>query len=128
MIPLTDREHAVLVRVADGSSYRDLAREWGIEEITVRGYGHRLVAKLGAQSIAHAVMLACRAGLLDGRRQRHGDHSGFNAHKKRGEDPCDDCIEGERTFQRERSRARRAARKPQAPASRSHSPKASRVA
>ncbi len=111
MTLLTEREHAVLVGVANGSSYRDLAREWGIEEITVRGYGHRVLTKLGASSIAHAVHLAHRAKIL--RSERHGDHAGFNAHVYRGEDPwacTEGCPEGERAYRAERRAARREAK------------------
>ncbi|MER5312717.1 helix-turn-helix transcriptional regulator [Streptomyces sp. NPDC002773] len=98
MAELTERERAVVLAAANGSSYRDLAQQWGIEEITVRGYGHRAIRKLGARSIAHAVLLACQAGILDGRRRRHGDHAGYEAHRKRGEDPtlCEPCRDGER--------------------------------
>lgn len=113
MTLLTEREHAVLVGVANGSSYRDLARQWGIEEITVRVYGHRALAKFGATSMAHAVLLACRAGLLDGKPRRHGDHAGFAAHVYRGEDPwacTQGCPEGERAYRAERRRARREAK------------------
>ena len=102
MAELTGRERAVILAAASGSSYRDLARQWGIEEITVRGYGHRAIRKLGGQSIAHAVFLACQAGILDGRPQRHGDHAGYEAHRKRGEDPkqCEPCRLGERAHNR----------------------------
>jgi len=96
--PLTDRELEVLRGVAAGLSYRQLAARWGIAEITVRGYGHRLMAKLGANSIAHAVLLACQAGLLDGRPRRHGDHAGYAAHIYRGETPCEACDEGEKAY------------------------------
>jgi DNA-binding CsgD family transcriptional regulator len=95
---LTEREKAVVLAAANGCSYRDLARQWGIEEITVRGYGHRAIRKLGGRSIAHAVFLACQAGILDGQPRRHGDHAGYEAHRRRGEDPkqCEPCRLGER--------------------------------
>lgn len=101
MAELTRREHAVVLAAANGQSYRDLARQWGIEEISVRGYGHRALRKLGARSIAHAVFLACQVGILDGRPQRHGDHAGYEAHRRRGEDPkqCErGCWAGERAY------------------------------
>lgn len=108
---LTARELEVLRGVAAGRTYRQLAHDWGIAEITVRGYGHRLMAKLGANSIAHAVHLAHGEGLL--RRERHGDHAGFAAHVYRGEDPwacTEGCPEGERAYRAERRAARRAAK------------------
>jgi hypothetical protein len=58
----------------------------------------RVLDKLGAANAPHAVLLACRAGLLDGRPQRHGDHAGYVAHARRGEDPCDACDAGERAY------------------------------
>lgn len=105
---LTDRELAVLHAVANGSSYRELATRWGITEITVRGYGHRLMAKLGANSIAHAVHLGHNAGLLQW--ERHGRHAGFAAHVRAGEEPCDRCLAGERAYQAGRRAARRSAK------------------
>lgn len=109
---LTARELEVLRGVATGLTYRQLAARWGIAEITVRGYGHRLMAKLGAASMPNAVLLACQAGLLDGRPRRHGDHAGYAAHVYRGETPCDDCEAGEKAYKAE-WRARRKAAKTQ---------------
>ena len=100
---LTDRELEVLRGVAAGLSYRQLAARWGIAEITVRGYGHRLMAKLGANSIAHAVHLAHNARLL--RRERHGDRAGFVQHQLHGEDPCDACKAGNARYYRDRRAA-----------------------
>ena len=98
MPDLSSREQELLRAVANGDSYRQLARQWGVEEVTVRWHGHRLLAKLGANSIAHAVFLACRAGILDGRPRRHGDHAGYAAHLYRGEEPCEACRVGERAY------------------------------
>ncbi|MFD7609679.1 helix-turn-helix transcriptional regulator [Streptomyces sp. NPDC059828] len=112
-MPLSARERDILRAAADGIAYRKLASEWGIAEVTVRVYAHRLLDKLGAKSIAHAVFLACRAGILDGQPQRHGDHPGYMAHVRRGEDPwacTKGCPEGERAYRAERRRARREAK------------------
>lgn len=38
----------------------------------------------------------------------HGTHAAFNRHKESGQEPCAECREGERTYQRERARRRRA--------------------
>ena len=38
----------------------------------------------------------------------HGTHAAFNRHKDAGQEPCSECREGERTYQRERARRRRA--------------------
>lgn len=69
----------------------------------------RVLRKLNARDMAHAVFIACRLGLLDGRRQRHGDHAGFAAHQRRGEDPwqCELCAAGERTYRHDLKAARR---------------------
>jgi DNA-binding CsgD family transcriptional regulator len=104
---LSAREFDLLSRVANGESYRELARDWGVEEITVRTTGARVLRKLGANNITHAVLLACRAGLLDGRPQRHGDHAGYVAHQRRGETPCEACAAGELEYQAERARIKR---------------------
>ncbi|MEU5043211.1 helix-turn-helix domain-containing protein [Streptomyces griseorubiginosus] len=106
---LTDREMELLTRVANGESYPQIAADWVVEQITVRTTGVRVLRKLGANHITHAVFLACRAGLLDGRPQRHGDHAGFAAHERRGEDPwaCEACAEGERAYRRDRRAARK---------------------
>ncbi|MDX3531187.1 LuxR C-terminal-related transcriptional regulator [Streptomyces sp. ID05-39B] len=104
---LTARERELLTRVANGESYRQVAKDWTVEEITVRSAGARLLKKLGANNITHAVFLACRDGILDPNR-RHGDHPGFIAHKRRGEEPCEACWHGERAYRTERRRARKA--------------------
>ncbi|WP_370269376.1 hypothetical protein [Streptomyces sp. V4I8] len=63
--------------------------------------------KLGAKSMPHAVHLAYQTGIL--RRERHGDHAGYAAHVYRGEDPCDRCKAGEKTYRTERRQQRRGA-------------------
>lgn len=102
------REHELLTRVAMGETYPQIAKDWCVEEVSVRTTGWRVRRKLGASTIAHAVFLACAAGILDPKR-RHGDHAGFAAHVYRGEDPCEACWEGEREYRRERRAARKEA-------------------
>lgn len=103
---LTDREMELLTRVANGESYPQIAADWVVEQITVRTTGARVLRKLGANNIAHAVFLACQLRILDPTR-RHGDHAGFNAHVYRGEDPCEACKEGESEYRRDRRAARK---------------------
>ncbi|GAA3268002.1 helix-turn-helix transcriptional regulator [Streptomyces lavendulae] len=103
---LTARQTELLRLVADGLTYPEIAARWCVDLGTVRNYSARLRTRLGAHTIAHAVLLACRAGLLDGRPQRHGDHAGFAAHKYRDEEPCEACVEGERAYRAERRAAR----------------------
>ena len=95
---LTDRELDVLQRMADGSTYVAIGREYGLSDRTVAWIGQGVMRKLGARSITQAVFLACRAGILDGRPQRHGDHAGYAAHWYRGEEPCEACRAGERAY------------------------------
>jgi hypothetical protein len=84
-----------------------------VTENTAKAHMQRVLTKLGAASMPHAVLLACQAGLLDGRPRRHGDHAGFAAHIYRGETPCDDCIAGEKAYKAD-YRARRKAREQEA--------------
>ncbi|MFF9175941.1 LuxR C-terminal-related transcriptional regulator [Streptomyces sp. NPDC014793] len=105
MKALTAREAEALQRVANGETYRQIAKDWGVEEITVRTTGARVMKKLGANTISHAVHLAWQAGIF--RRERHGDHAGYTAHLRRGEPPCDDCAKGEIDYRAARRGARR---------------------
>jgi hypothetical protein len=99
----------VLRLASEGLSHRQIARQIGIVEKSVSYLVSEVLVRLGAENITHAVLLGCRAGLLDGRPQRHGDHAGFAAHERRGEDPwaCESCAEGERAYRRARKAARK---------------------
>lgn len=107
---LTELEMDVLRGVAHGKTYMRLAAHLGLSYKGAKHAGGRIIRKLGANDMAHAVFLACRAGLLDGRPQRHGDHAGFAAHRYRKEEPCEACWAGERAYRTERRKARKAAR------------------
>ncbi|MBP2581884.1 DNA-binding CsgD family transcriptional regulator [Streptomyces sp. PvR006] len=98
MPELTDTEHAVLRGAARGDTYAVIAARLGLHDKSVNKIAFRLARKLGARNITNAVLLACQAGILDGRPRRHGDHAGYEAHRKRGEDPklCEPCRLGER--------------------------------
>lgn len=100
---LTDIEHTVLEGRANGLTYADIAARTHYSLIGIKKVGLRVLTKLGARDMAHAVLIACQAGVLDGRPQRHGDHAGFAAHVYRGEDPwacTKGCPEGERAYRR----------------------------
>ncbi|MFC9497706.1 helix-turn-helix transcriptional regulator [Streptomyces sp. NPDC056982] len=105
---LTEREARVLNLMAAGATYEAVSRELICSDRTASWIGQRVMKKLGAKSIAHAVLLGCQAGILDGRPQRHGDHAGFAAHRYRGEEPCDACWDGERAYRADRRAARKA--------------------
>lgn len=112
---LTSGQLAVLELAAEGFTYREIARQLGIGPAAVANRAEHAVRNLGGRTIAHGVLLACRAGLLDGRPQRHGDHAGYEAHRRRGEDPklCPHgCWEGEQAHKA----SLRGRQKPSAPA------------
>lgn len=78
------RQWQLLQRVAHGATYRQVASEWGIAEITVRGYGHRLMRALGASTIAHAVHIAHSRGLI-GPKPDCGTRAAYRRHVVAGE-------------------------------------------
>ncbi|MBI0300463.1 helix-turn-helix transcriptional regulator [Streptomyces sp. PRKS01-29] len=84
MTALSARQLELLQRVAHGASYRQVAADWGISEITVRGYGHRLLRVLGASSIAHAVHIAHSQGLI-GPKPDCGTRAAYRRHVVAGE-------------------------------------------
>lgn len=101
---LTERELLVLALVAQGFTHRQIGAQLVVTEKGVTPTVNRAIRKLGAINAPHAVFLACQYGLLDGRPQRHGDHAGFRAHERRGEDPwaCTACAAGERAYRNAR--------------------------
>lgn len=62
--PLSDREHEVLERLADGLSNKLIAHRLGISEHTVKTHVASIFAKLGATSRTEAVSQAIRRGLV----------------------------------------------------------------
>lgn len=62
---LTPRECDIVRLVACGSSNREIARELGIGEETVKTYMRSILPKLGANDRAHAVAICMRRGYLD---------------------------------------------------------------
>lgn len=61
---LTPRECDIIRLVACGSSNREIARELGIGEETVKTYMRTILPKLGANDRAHAVAICMRRGYL----------------------------------------------------------------
>jgi len=94
---LTELEIEVLHLASEGLGYEEIAKRIYVIPRRATEIKTSALRKLGARNIANGILLACRAGLLDGRPQRHGDHAGYEAHRKRGEDPklCEACSAGE---------------------------------
>ncbi|MFE7547042.1 LuxR C-terminal-related transcriptional regulator [Streptomyces gardneri] len=67
---LSPNEFAVLAGSSQGATYGQLGRELHITEKAVGNIAMRVVRKLEAQNITHAVFLGCRLGLLDARLPR----------------------------------------------------------
>lgn len=62
---LTEREVEVLALAASGVSARRTGEKLHLSDETVKGYRKRIVAKLQALNIAHAVALGCAIGLVN---------------------------------------------------------------
>ncbi|MCX4801746.1 helix-turn-helix transcriptional regulator [Streptomyces sp. NBC_01214] len=96
---LTALEATVLRMVADGWTYAEIATRLTYTTSGITSVASRMFPKLGANSAPHAVFLACRAGILDGRPfLRHGDHAGYETHIRRRIPLCDACREGEKAY------------------------------
>jgi RNA polymerase sigma factor (sigma-70 family) len=61
---LSPRERQVFERVARGKMNKEIARELGATERTIKAHRHNLMEKLQATSLAELVILAERLGLL----------------------------------------------------------------
>lgn len=99
---LTDRQEKVLKLRAEGFSGPQIASALQMAVSTLSYHETVIVHRFNARNMTHAVFLACQAGILDGRPQRHGDHAGYEAHIRRGEDPrqCEPCHTAERAYRR----------------------------
>lgn len=64
MRALSERELAVLVRIAEGRSNLDIAGDLGVSEATVKTHVAHLLRKLQAHDRAHAVSRGMRLGLF----------------------------------------------------------------
>ncbi|MDQ6683907.1 MAG: helix-turn-helix transcriptional regulator, partial [Pseudomonadota bacterium] len=62
---LTPRERQVLVAMSHGLGNREIGGSLGISAHTAKFHVAQIIAKLQAQSRAHAVAKALRAGLVD---------------------------------------------------------------
>lgn len=62
---LTEREHEVLVLIADGMSAPEIARRLTIGTATVKTHLHHIYERLGVRERAEAVATAMRRGLIE---------------------------------------------------------------
>jgi DNA-binding NarL/FixJ family response regulator len=63
---LTDREVAILQRVAQGNSNKVIASDLNLSEATVKGHMKNILSKLEANDRTHAVTIAMKRGFLEG--------------------------------------------------------------
>ena len=63
-VPLSERETEVLHRLAHGSANKQIARDLGIAEKTVKTHVSSILGKLGVQSRTQAALYAGRNGLV----------------------------------------------------------------
>jgi DNA-binding NarL/FixJ family response regulator len=61
---LTPRQQAVLVRVTSGASNKEIARDLGLTEITVKLHVRQILKKIGARNRAEATAVAIKSGLI----------------------------------------------------------------
>lgn len=61
---LTDREIEILRLLAGGGSNKEIARQLGVQEITIKMHASRIFAKLHVRNRVQAVSHALKAGLL----------------------------------------------------------------
>ena len=64
-VQLTAREHEVVKKIAEGSTYKEIGVELGISEKTVATYRERAADKLGLNSRADLVRWALKNNLLE---------------------------------------------------------------
>jgi DNA-binding CsgD family transcriptional regulator len=61
---LTNKEFRTLSAIATGLSTREIAERFHYSIYTVKDHRERILRKMEANSMPHAVFKACRAGLL----------------------------------------------------------------
>ena len=61
---LNGREIDVLARLAEGASHKEIGRELGLAEVTIKLHTQRIVRKLGVKNRAAAIAMAVRDGLI----------------------------------------------------------------
>ncbi len=64
VVPLTNREHEILIHVAEGNTNKQIAKLLSISEQTIKNHVSAIMRKLNANDRAHAVVLAIRHGMI----------------------------------------------------------------
>jgi two-component system, NarL family, nitrate/nitrite response regulator NarL len=62
--PLSEKEHFVLSRAAEGLTNKEIARDMAISEVSVKMHMRAICRKLDARNRAHAVMISRERALL----------------------------------------------------------------
>jgi FixJ family two-component response regulator len=73
---LTPRERQVFERVARGKMNKEIARELGTTERTIKAHRRNVMEKVRVESLAELVVIAERLGILAGASSRNGDGDG----------------------------------------------------
>ena len=61
---LSPRERQVFDRIVRGKMNKEIARELGTTERTIKAHRHNVVEKVGAKSLPELVLLAERLGMI----------------------------------------------------------------
>ena len=61
---LTPRERQVLVRLATGAPNKEIGRELGLAEVTVKLHVRQILKKIGARNRSEAAVIATKSGLV----------------------------------------------------------------
>lgn len=69
---LTPREHQVFELVVQGRINKQIAQQLGATERTIKAHRHRVMEKMGAQTLAELVSIAERLGVLGHRPEGRG--------------------------------------------------------
>lgn len=62
---LTSAETRVLRLIAEGNANKEIARDLGVSEETVKGQVRNILSKLGAKDRTHAAMIGFKRGIID---------------------------------------------------------------
>jgi len=64
MSALTPREQQVLAKLATGAQNKEIGRDLGLAEVTVKLHVRQILKKIGARNRSEAASIATRAGLI----------------------------------------------------------------